>query len=346
MLIKKTRIPVLHILFIGMLPSFLKKIVYRALGYSIGKKVSLSPGSVILGRKVSIHDHVKIGFFTILRGREISIGRYVKIGSMSVLDTERIFVGEDSRINEQVYIGGMRSPGSSFHLGKRCIIMQLSYINPTLPVFIDDDSGIGGHCLIFTHGSWNSQLEGFPVKFAPVHIGKKVWLPWRVFVMPGVTIGDNVVIGANSLVGNDLPANCFAAGSPASVIRQHVPVAPDDEQRKNMLDSIFNEFFDYLKYHEFNCKINETEHGFVAAVNGMTNGTVHYVKGPQIPDSGKTDQVLVLYEAGQEMLTEAMRKGFGMAVSISALKRSGSNPAGEELLAFFSRYGIRCERMD
>jgi acetyltransferase-like isoleucine patch superfamily enzyme len=194
MLIRKKRIPVTHMLFIGMLPSFLKKMVYRLMGYQIGKNVSLSIGSVIIGKKVSIGDNVKVAYLTIIRGKEITLGRFVRVGSLSVIDTGKIFIDEDARINEQVYIGGMKSPQSSFHLGKRAIVMQLSYINPTLPVYIGDDSGIGGHCLLFTHGSWNSQLEGFPVKFASIHLGKKVWLPWRVFVMPGVNVGDNVVI--------------------------------------------------------------------------------------------------------------------------------------------------------
>src|SRR5690349_11912961 len=144
MLIKKERIPVKHILFIGMLPSFLKKMVYRFKGYKIGKNVSISIGAVVIGKDVTIGDGTKIGFFTIVRGRKITLGRFVKIGSMSVVDTENIFIDEDARINEQVYIGGMKTPQSSLHLGKRTIIMQMSYINPTLPITIGDDSGIGG----------------------------------------------------------------------------------------------------------------------------------------------------------------------------------------------------------
>lgn len=53
-----------------------------------------------------------------------------------------------------------------------------------------------------------------------VHIGKNVWLGAGVLVMPGVSIGDNSVIGAGSVVTKDIPANCVAYGNPCRVIRE------------------------------------------------------------------------------------------------------------------------------
>lgn len=54
----------------------------------------------------------------------------------------------------------------------------------------------------------------------PVTIGNNVWLCANVTVLPGVTIGDNCVIGAGSVVLHDIPADSFAAGNPARVIRR------------------------------------------------------------------------------------------------------------------------------
>lgn len=54
----------------------------------------------------------------------------------------------------------------------------------------------------------------------PVHIGNDCWLGASVTVCPGVTIGDNCVIGAGSVVTRDIPANSFAAGVPCRVIRE------------------------------------------------------------------------------------------------------------------------------
>ncbi|MEI6212126.1 MAG: DapH/DapD/GlmU-related protein [bacterium] len=54
---------------------------------------------------------------------------------------------------------------------------------------------------------------------APIILGCNVWLGVRVIVLKGVTIGDNAVIGAGSVVTHDIPANSLAAGVPARVIR-------------------------------------------------------------------------------------------------------------------------------
>jgi maltose O-acetyltransferase len=54
----------------------------------------------------------------------------------------------------------------------------------------------------------------------PIVIGDNVWLGGGVIVCPGVSIGENSVIGAGSVVAKDIPANAVAVGSPARVIRR------------------------------------------------------------------------------------------------------------------------------
>lgn len=54
----------------------------------------------------------------------------------------------------------------------------------------------------------------------PVHIGRNCWLGAGVIVLPGVTIGDNSVIGAGSVVTKDIPANVVAVGNPCRVLRE------------------------------------------------------------------------------------------------------------------------------
>ncbi len=54
----------------------------------------------------------------------------------------------------------------------------------------------------------------------PVRIGRNCWLGAGVLVMPGVTIGDNTVIGAGSVVTKDIPANVVAVGNPCRVLRE------------------------------------------------------------------------------------------------------------------------------
>ena len=60
----------------------------------------------------------------------------------------------------------------------------------------------------------------------PIVLGDNVWLGGGVIVLPGVSIGDNSVIGAGSVVTKDVPANVIAVGNPARVIR----AVPDDER--------------------------------------------------------------------------------------------------------------------
>lgn len=54
----------------------------------------------------------------------------------------------------------------------------------------------------------------------PIRIGEGCWLGAGVVVVPGVTIGDNTVVGAGSVVTRDLPANAVAAGNPCRVLRE------------------------------------------------------------------------------------------------------------------------------
>ena len=54
----------------------------------------------------------------------------------------------------------------------------------------------------------------------PVHIGNNCWLGAGVIVLPGVTIGENTVVGAGAVVTKDLPANVVAVGNPARILRK------------------------------------------------------------------------------------------------------------------------------
>ena len=253
-MIRKKRLPIGHLALYGWLPSPLKVWAYRVFrGYKIGKGVKLAFGAVVVGDDVELGDHVEIGLLAMVMGRTIRIGRHSSVGTMSYVACERIQIGEDARIREQVFVGGPQLPESSFTLGSRTIILQLASINPTKPVTIGDDTGIGGHCLIFTHGAWLNALDGYPVTYEPVTLGKSVWLPWRVFIMPGTTIGDGSVIGANSLVQGTIPPMSLAVGSPAKVIRSapDFPRVPSEEKKAAIVAEMVSEFERYVTYEHY-----------------------------------------------------------------------------------------------
>lgn len=54
----------------------------------------------------------------------------------------------------------------------------------------------------------------------PIHIGKNVWIGSNAVILPGVTIGDNAIIGAGSVVTRDIPENVVAVGNPCRVLRE------------------------------------------------------------------------------------------------------------------------------
>jgi acetyltransferase-like isoleucine patch superfamily enzyme len=304
--------------------------------------VNLSIGCVVIGKDVEIGKKSSIGFFTIVRANKIKIGRYVKIGAMSAIDTELFSIDDDARINEQVYIGGMKTPESALIMGKRTIIMQASYINPTKPIVIGDDSGIGGHCLLFTHGSWNSALEGYPVKFAPITIGKKVWLPWRVFVMPGVTIGDGVVVGADSLLNKDIPAHALVAGSPAKIIKENFPAPLPETEHQKITADIFSEFIAYLMHHQFTVNENATEDSLSLTIkNKLQQAFVRLESTFSNTNPVFNDSILIIKKGSIPQQTS-----FKMVLSLEDKTRIGSSDVGEELVSFFSRYGVRFDRLD
>lgn len=61
----------------------------------------------------------------------------------------------------------------------------------------------------------------------PVHIGRNCWIGAGAIILPGITIGDNVVVGAGSVVTKDLPSNAVAVGNPCKVLR---PIGEHDRE--------------------------------------------------------------------------------------------------------------------
>jgi acetyltransferase-like isoleucine patch superfamily enzyme len=314
-------------------------------GYRIGGGVRFGLGSVVIGKQVEIGKGTSIGFLTVIRGKQIKIGRFVSIGSLTFMDTERIELGDDCRIREQVYVGGLSEPGSMLKLGKRCCIMQMSNLNPAKPIIMGDDSGIGGHCLLFTHASWLSQLEGFPVKFAPITIGKNVWIPWRVFITAGVNIGDHVLIGPNTVISKDIPSNSIAAGTPLKISSNVFNKPVNENSRKKILNEIFDKFAAHLEYHGFTVERKMFENGaeFIFS-DGRKHQLVYLAKANEVIASCN-DSILVL-DYDHEATSLFQKTKFSMIISLTRKERMGTSDVGEEFVRYCSRHGIRFNRME
>lgn len=101
------------------------------------------------------------------------------------------------------------------------------YLNSNVTFVDDEHIYIGDNCLIAPNVVFSTSghpilpvlREHHYVYNLPIHVGRNVWIGSGVQIMPGITIGDNSVIGAGSVVTSDIPANVVAYGVPCYVIR-------------------------------------------------------------------------------------------------------------------------------
>ena len=134
-------------------------------------------------------------------GVNVRLDAFAPYGSPSVL-----YIGCHVQINDSVHIGAIEQ------------------------VVIGDHTLIASRVFISDHNHGNYQVQDAasapdippadrPLSSRPVRIGRNVWLGEQVCILPGVTIGDGAIVGANSVVTRDIPPNSISAGNPARVIR-------------------------------------------------------------------------------------------------------------------------------
>ncbi|WP_421157400.1 DapH/DapD/GlmU-related protein [Aeromonas dhakensis] len=122
------------------------------------------------------------------------------------------------------------SEGTKVIIGERCQINDSVHIAAADSIVIGDDVLIASRVFItdLNHGSYSGEEHSHPDSICrermlhtkPVLIESNVWLGEGVVVLPGVTIGKASIIGANSVVSRDIPANSIAVGNPARVIKR------------------------------------------------------------------------------------------------------------------------------
>jgi len=126
----------------------------------------------------------------------------------------RIIVNDDVML----YAKGTLQIGAQFGIN------QYSRIVAHEQITIGDNVTIGQFVSILDHdhqyemNDEQLQLNGYIT--APVAIGNNVWIADKCTILKGVTIGDNVVLGANTLVHKDVPSNVVIGGSPFKILKQ------------------------------------------------------------------------------------------------------------------------------
>lgn len=166
------------------------------------------------------------------------IGKRLKKCGKGVMLIPKIFLrGEEYiEIKEGAYLDrGARIEAYSFHMRYRpsIIIGRNVQINPNChigainKIIIKDNVLIGSNVLITDHFHGKIEEEDLrkvPAKRrlfskGPVEIDENVWIGENVAVLPGIKVGKNAIIGANSVVTHDVPANAVVGGNPARVIK-------------------------------------------------------------------------------------------------------------------------------
>lgn len=116
-------------------------------------------------------------------------------------------------------------------IGKNVVIMPGCLMMAAGGISIDDGAMIAANVQLISnnHDLYERQI----ITCRPIHIGRNVWIGAGATILPGVTIGDNAVVGAASVVTKDVAPDTIVAGNPARLIKRIPPLAgcaplPDD----------------------------------------------------------------------------------------------------------------------
>jgi len=234
------------------------------------KKVSIGENSWFYGTEISIGNFVKVGKNVSIRAQYCEIGDYCVIGdnnqilcesdfilkSNGFIGNNNTFCARKISFDEYLFLdsnvtvghGGKFNYDSFLTVGKGVMICAFVKLNTNYSIKIGDDVGIGEYVDVWTHGAYPAILNGFPAEFGPVEIGSHVWLPAKSTVLANVKIGNNIVIGVNSLINKNLPDGCFAAGMPIKIIKENVYPNKDANANKIKIEDIIKEYKKLCEY--------------------------------------------------------------------------------------------------
>ena len=168
-------------------------------GGDVGKSVLLGLGARLINERAG-QQGVTIGHDTVIRGilrseqtGRINIGPFVYVGDGSILYArEHLSIGTGTLIAHRVNI----------------------FDNDTHPI------DAGERLAHFQRLLGHKPAQKFSIRAAPVRIGSRCWIAVNCVICKGVTIGDDTIVAANSVVTTDLPSGVIAAGNPAVPVRE------------------------------------------------------------------------------------------------------------------------------
>ncbi len=142
-------------------------------------------------------------------------------------------LGRNARVNQPVYV----DYGYNIHLADNSFMNMHCTLLDTASIVIGENTVIGPDVKIYTafhalDGAERFWIEengtaAIKTQTAPVKIGSFTWIGGGSIILPGVTIGDNVVIGAGSVVTGSIPDNAVACGNPCRMKKWNPPVSKE-----------------------------------------------------------------------------------------------------------------------
>jgi maltose O-acetyltransferase len=104
-------------------------------------------------------------------------------------------------------------------LGNNVYINETATVDPDFLwlISIDDDAVIANHAHIIAHDASTRHFTGY-TRIARVHVGKRVYVGAGAIILPGVTIGDDAVVGAGSVVRRNVDPGAIVVGNPAQAV--------------------------------------------------------------------------------------------------------------------------------
>ncbi|MGI4743958.1 MAG: hypothetical protein ACRYG7_53090 [Janthinobacterium lividum] len=217
----------------------------------LGHNVHVGPHTTIRATECIIGDDVTIGDYNnFLVGQRLEIGALTTIGNHNTFTARTIKLGEyvfwDSNVT--VGHGGKFSSDAHLTVGSYSMICARITLNTNHRIDIGEHVGIGEDVAVWTHGSFLPILDGFPADFGPVSIGHHVWLPARSTVLPNRRIGNNVVIGTNTLINKDLPDGCLAGGIPVKILKENVYPSLDPARNTQLVRQVLHDYIELAAY--------------------------------------------------------------------------------------------------
>ena len=144
-----------------------------------------------------------------------------------------IQIGSSTTIQEHTVLGCRKHYGNQIFnpemiIGSRCDIGAYCHITAINSIIIGDGLLTGRYVYIGdnAHGGFSFEEANIPpgqrlVKSkGPVIIGNNVWIGDKCTILGNVSIGDNVIVAANSVVTHNVPSNCIVAGTPAKIVKK------------------------------------------------------------------------------------------------------------------------------